>query len=73
VGQNFGQVGDPIKGSKFFRDYCANCSEPMRVTGPRVGEENYCWDCDGHERPTLGASMSPGQYAKGCEIHGWNY
>jgi hypothetical protein len=39
-------VGAPIPGSRFVRDFCANCGEPMRICPDRVGEENYCSECE---------------------------
>lgn len=34
--------GDPIKGSKLFREFCDTCGEPMRVTLTRVGIKDLC-------------------------------
>ena len=37
--------GDPISGSRFFRDFCGLCKTPMRVCGRDLIRENYCEDC----------------------------
>ena len=43
------KAGDPIEGSRFFREFCKRCRTPMRVTKERVGYSNFCGDCDpGH-------------------------
>jgi len=39
--------GQPIRGSCFFRDFCAHCGEPMRVKKSALGCKNYCQDCNG--------------------------
>ena len=46
--------GEAIPGSRLYRDYCARCTEPIRVPADkiliygRVNEEavNYCIGCD---------------------------
>jgi len=45
-------VGSPILGSKYFRDYCCVCGEPMRVDRFPVDIDgnpvpNYCGCLDG--------------------------
>ena len=35
--------GTRIDGSRYYRDYCAGCLEPIRVTD--VGACNLCEDC----------------------------
>ena len=37
--------GDPIPGSKYFRDRCAVCGEWIRVPSERVFRKNHCRDC----------------------------
>jgi len=40
--------GQPIPGSRFFREFCIDCGEPMRVSRDRLkkGVENRCGFCD---------------------------
>jgi hypothetical protein len=38
--------GAPIPGSAYYRDYCPRCNAPMRVARNRIGDNNYCEDCD---------------------------
>lgn len=46
------RAGERIQGSKFVRDFCARCGEPIRVATifdekvPDRRIENYCNDCD---------------------------
>jgi len=53
--------GQPIKGSKYFRAYCARCLEPMRVLHPFDNEGRpitfYCTECG--ERKHIGCSSPP--------------
>lgn len=37
--------GKPIPGSRYFREYCAECREPMGVTQDKVGKKPVCDDC----------------------------
>lgn len=38
--------GEPIAGSQLFRDFCAACQEPIRVSEEKRGlPQNYCLDC----------------------------
>ena len=37
--------GNQITGSKLFREYCAECGEPMRVTREQIGTHPRCEDC----------------------------
>ena len=40
------QRGEPIAGSTLFRDFCAVCREPIRVSEEKRGlPQNYCLDC----------------------------
>lgn len=39
-------AGQRIAGSRFFREYCARCHEPMRVTQDLVGTKPMCEQCD---------------------------
>jgi hypothetical protein len=38
--------GMQIPGSRFFREYCAECDEPMGVTKEKVGTDPACKDCE---------------------------
>lgn len=63
------KAGERIKGSKFVRDFCARCGEPIRVItifdekvvatlGEREARiQNFCNDCD--PRPPVGYSSEP--------------
>ena len=65
--------GDPVPGSMFYRDFCAGCQEPMRVTEDRLKTSNYCGQCStkphfGGRTIRLGSadrSFHGGQYDKG--------
>jgi cytochrome c2 len=37
--------GLPIEGSKYFREYCDVCHEPMKVAPDKVGKNPLCEDC----------------------------
>lgn len=38
--------GDAIHGSRLFRDWCAGCREPIRVTAAALElARNWCRDC----------------------------
>jgi len=38
--------GDPIPGSKLFRDFCSSCKEAIRVSKDDLKKHaNYCSDC----------------------------
>jgi hypothetical protein len=40
------QRGEPIAGSQLFRDFCAVCGEPIRVSVEKRGlPQNFCIDC----------------------------
>jgi ferredoxin len=58
------KVGERIKGSKFLRDFCTRCGEPIRVAsvenihnGVSHRVDNYCTDC--YPRPLNGYSGEP--------------
>jgi hypothetical protein len=38
--------GQPIAGSKLFREYCAECGDPMRVAHDQVGKKPVCEACE---------------------------
>jgi len=52
----WGKVGSPILGSRFFRDYCymSGCGEPIRVPLEMIGFPNACSFCRPAYRGTLG-------------------
>lgn len=37
--------GDPIKGSRFFRTFCARCGVPMRVKSSDLEKDHECESC----------------------------
>lgn len=51
----------PLEYSRFWRDWCAICSCPIRVPKTRVGLDNYCEKCDGHKPPVKAAVITPRQ------------
>lgn len=54
----YGKVGEQIPGSRYFRDYCRRCSEPLRVTEGRLDIANYCNDCSPGEPPAAGTGLT---------------
>lgn len=40
--------GHQIKGSRYVRDFCPTCGEPIRIPSGKLLEDNYCQHCDGH-------------------------
>ena len=44
----YGLVGSKIDGSRFVRDYCKVCHEPIRLTCLIKGGLSVCNQCDGH-------------------------
>jgi len=59
--------GKPVEGSKYFRDFCTCCREPMRVASERLCDDNYCYGCDGHERTGRTSSLAHLQDYNGPE------
>jgi hypothetical protein len=43
--------GKSIENSVYFRDFCSCCREPIRVPSEKLYNDNYCFDCNGHQRP----------------------
>lgn len=39
--------GEPIPGSRYVKEYCRECDQPMRVTPDRAGQNPRCDDCGG--------------------------
>lgn len=66
--KKWGAVGSAIPGSRYYRDYCTRCSEPMRVEEDRVGDEHFCSECDpphmgvGNATPGMGLDKDPDAY-----------
>src|SRR3989304_5787073 len=42
------EFGKPVPNSKYFRDFCASCGEPIRVSSEKLYDDNFCRDCDCH-------------------------
>lgn len=39
--------GDPIPHSRYYRNFCCRCGEPMRVVESKREDDGlYCRDCD---------------------------
>lgn len=57
-------AGQPIPGSKFFRDYCRRCGEAMRVTESKLESVNYCEECDPTRPGDISENLTPRQRAK---------
>ena len=51
------KAGEKIAGSRYYREFCTRCREPLRVTENRVGHSNYCEVCD---PPHMGVGSSKG-------------
>lgn len=53
----YGEVGSPISGSIYFRDYCFICEiEPIRVPLCMIGFPNACSFCQPAYRGTQGVT-----------------
>jgi len=54
----YGEVGSPIKNSRFFRDYCymPGCNEPIRVPRDNLGYPNVCSFCQPAYRGSPGVT-----------------
>jgi hypothetical protein len=44
-GDDRSDQGKPIPGSRYFREYCAECGEPIKVTQDKVGTKPLCEYC----------------------------
>jgi len=40
------KAGDPIPGSRYFREFCVRCGAALRVTDNKIGTQCWCNDCD---------------------------
>lgn len=57
-----GEPGSTIRGSRFVRDYCPGCNEPIRVFPNRVGCNVHCAECDSRHRvPAANTGLTPRQ------------
>ena len=54
--------GEGIKGSRFLRDFCARCDEPMRVSD--CNGNNLCEECRPHPLLFHKANLTPRQRHK---------
>ena len=56
--------GAKIKGSRFIRDFCARCGEPMRVVRIRdsngIPVEHFCKECNPGRPPQFAARQEGG-------------
>ena len=61
--------GDAIPGSRFLRDFCDACGEPIRVTS--IARPNHCDSCRPEEAALLpnGMRLWPGSHLVGDKIH----
>jgi len=41
----WGKLGEPVKNSRFVRDKCLVCDEPIRVARQDFGKPNCCSGC----------------------------
>ena len=56
--------GDPIPGSRLFRNFCARCGEAIRVEEARRDRtDEGCRDCYPDAPPPAHASLTPRQRA----------
>lgn len=53
---NWGQVGSRIPHSKYRRDYCFLCGEPIRVALNMIGAPNACSFCQSAYRGSPGVA-----------------
>jgi len=53
---NYGEVGSPIKNSRYARDYCFICGEPIRVPLTQIGCPNACSFCQPAYRGMAGVT-----------------
>ena len=53
--------GTQIPGSKYYRDYCTRCEEPLRIAYSRLDLTNYCERCSPREVGEFGSTLSARQ------------
>ncbi len=68
--EKYGAPGSPIPGSKYHRDYCCLCGEPIRVfvlgqvvTNRGIGT-NCCNDCQASRNRNIREFLGAGQREK---------
>ena len=56
--KQYGKPFSPIQGSRYYRGYCPECGEPVRLDDEMVDKKKmiYCVDCD---PPHKGCSSPP--------------
>jgi hypothetical protein len=57
--------GERISGSKYFRDFCSLCKDPIRVSNTHVA--NICDACVGHRLPPGRPSLTKGDTSPGWD------
>ena len=55
--------GDPIPGSRYVREFCYSCGEPIRVHPGKVGWHELCERCD-HRIPSPHTGLTDRQREK---------
>lgn len=55
--------GEQIAGSRFVRDFCVGCNEPIRVSS--ITQPNYCLDCE----PSHDSEKLHGFHEVGEKLH----
>lgn len=55
---DYGEVGDKIEDSRYFRAYCYLCDEPIRVQVNMIGYPNACSVCRPAYRGTPGVTLA---------------
>lgn len=53
---DYGEVGSPVWDSKYYRDYCYLCNEPIRVSLDKLGFPNACSFCQPAYRGSPGVA-----------------
>jgi len=47
------KFGEQISGSKFYRDFCPYCKEPIRVAYDNLGIGIHCSECSPDIKPAF--------------------
>ncbi len=58
------QRGEAIASSRFYRDFCERCSEPIRVKFDDLKKANHCDDCYNAHPPGAHTGLVKRQRAK---------
>lgn len=56
--------GQPIPGSRYYRDFCAQCRAPIRVPKDALRHGNCCSDCTGGGPPAPHTGLCKRQRSK---------